>query len=208
MAALLGGCAAAWPSPSCWSACPARRQHRYCRRHGGHHGPAVAAEHAARRLRTEHCHGHDLRDRHPGPDHSARPSPWCCSAIFSPAPISRRSSARCVQPADRVRRRPVCRRDCAGHAARWTVLPVPVGDGDTAAGDRAAGPDPNMSWGKLLHGLLPPLALITIVLGSILAGAATPTEAAGVGATGALLLALVPRELSRHKTAGDRRPIR
>ena len=41
----------------------------------------------------------------------------------------------------------------------------------------------------LLKGLLPPLALIVIVLGSILAGAATPTEAAGVGAMGALLLA-------------------
>lgn len=39
--------------------------------------------------------------------------------------------------------------------------------------------------------VLPPLGLIVLVLGSILAGAATPTEAAGVGATGALLLALV-----------------
>ena len=41
----------------------------------------------------------------------------------------------------------------------------------------------------LLRGLLPPLVLIALVLGSILAGAATPTEAAGVGAVGALLLA-------------------
>ncbi|MDC8832251.1 TRAP transporter large permease [Alteromonas gilva] len=39
--------------------------------------------------------------------------------------------------------------------------------------------------------LLPPLLLIVVVLGSILAGYATPTEAAGVGATGALLLALL-----------------
>lgn len=38
-------------------------------------------------------------------------------------------------------------------------------------------------------GLLPPIALIVVVLGSILAGAATPTEAAGIGAMGALLLA-------------------
>lgn len=43
---------------------------------------------------------------------------------------------------------------------------------------------------EVLRGLLPPLGLITIVLGSILAGAATPTEAAGIGAIGALLLAL------------------
>jgi len=37
--------------------------------------------------------------------------------------------------------------------------------------------------------LLPPLALIVAVLGSILGGLATPTEAASVGAVGALLLA-------------------
>ncbi|HAN26715.1 MAG TPA: C4-dicarboxylate ABC transporter, partial [Haliea salexigens] len=43
--------------------------------------------------------------------------------------------------------------------------------------------------------LAPPLALISLVLGSILAGAATPTEAAGVGATGALLLAWIKREM-------------
>ena len=52
-------------------------------------------------------------------------------------------------------------------------------------------------WGRLLHGLLPPLLLITVVLGSILAGAATPTEAAGVGATGALLLAWLRGEMDR-----------
>ncbi|EAQ97633.1 TRAP transporter large permease [Congregibacter litoralis] len=56
-----------------------------------------------------------------------------------------------------------------------------------------------MSWGKLLHGLVPPLILIAVVLGSILAGAATPTEAAGVGATGALLLAAFRGEVNRSK---------
>ena len=44
--------------------------------------------------------------------------------------------------------------------------------------------------------VLPPLGLIMLVLGSILIGAATPTEAAGVGATGALLLALCRGALS------------
>lgn len=39
-------------------------------------------------------------------------------------------------------------------------------------------------------GLLPPLLLIVTVLGSILGGYATPTEAAGVGAMGATLLAI------------------
>ncbi len=57
----------------------------------------------------------------------------------------------------------------------------------------------DMPWHKLLDGLLPPLVLIAVVLGSILAGAATPTEAAGVGATGALLLAALRREINREK---------
>jgi tripartite ATP-independent transporter DctM subunit len=43
--------------------------------------------------------------------------------------------------------------------------------------------------GKLLGILVPPLVLIVAVLGSILGGIATPTEAASVGAIGALLLA-------------------
>ncbi|GEA13473.1 TRAP transporter large permease subunit [Alteromonas sp. KUL49] len=50
--------------------------------------------------------------------------------------------------------------------------------------------------GTLLGALLPPLSLIFIVLGSILTGYATPTEAAGVGATGALILALGKGQLS------------
>jgi tripartite ATP-independent transporter DctM subunit len=41
----------------------------------------------------------------------------------------------------------------------------------------------------LVRSLLPPLLLMTGVLGSILAGIATPTEAAAVGAVGAMLLA-------------------
>ena len=53
-----------------------------------------------------------------------------------------------------------------------------------------------VSTARLLGGLLPPLVLIAVVLGSILAGAATPTEAAGVGSLGALLLAAGKRQLS------------
>jgi tripartite ATP-independent transporter DctM subunit len=41
---------------------------------------------------------------------------------------------------------------------------------------------------EVLVGTVPLLALITATLGSILMGLATPTEAAGVGATGALIL--------------------
>jgi tripartite ATP-independent transporter DctM subunit len=43
----------------------------------------------------------------------------------------------------------------------------------------------------ILVGLVPPAALIALVLGSILLGWASPTEAAGVGAFGALILAFV-----------------
>lgn len=49
---------------------------------------------------------------------------------------------------------------------------------------------------QLLSGLVPPLLLIALVLGSILAGAATPTEAAGVGAVGAMILARLRGGLS------------
>jgi tripartite ATP-independent transporter DctM subunit len=44
--------------------------------------------------------------------------------------------------------------------------------------------------------VLPPLGLIFLVLGSIIAGVAAPTEAASMGALGAILLALVTRRLS------------
>lgn len=46
-----------------------------------------------------------------------------------------------------------------------------------------------LSWRALLSALIPPLLLIVAVLGSILSGLATPTEAAAVGALGATLLA-------------------
>ncbi|XKE45683.1 TRAP transporter large permease subunit [Halomonas organivorans] len=48
----------------------------------------------------------------------------------------------------------------------------------------------------LLKGLVPPIVLIVVVLGSILGGFATPTEAAAVGAFGALMLALAYRRLN------------
>ncbi len=49
----------------------------------------------------------------------------------------------------------------------------------------------------VFRAVLTPVLLILAVLGSIFAGIATPTEAAGVGAFGALLLALSRRQLSR-----------
>jgi tripartite ATP-independent transporter DctM subunit len=64
-----------------------------------------------------------------------------------------------------------------------------------------------MPLGKLLAelslGMLPHIALTAVTLGPILAGMATPTEAAGVGVVGTLLMALAYRTLSwkRFKSA-------
>lgn len=49
---------------------------------------------------------------------------------------------------------------------------------------------------KALKAIIPPITLIVIVLGSIFAGIATPTESASVGAVGALVLALLYKEFS------------
>ena len=51
----------------------------------------------------------------------------------------------------------------------------------------------------IFSSLLPPLILIVSVLGSILAGIATPTEAAGVGAMGAFLLAITRKNLAMEQ---------
>ena len=49
---------------------------------------------------------------------------------------------------------------------------------------------------RVLGSLLPPLMLILLVLGSILGGFSTPTEAAALGALGATVLALLKSKLS------------
>ena len=51
-------------------------------------------------------------------------------------------------------------------------------------------------WIMVWRSFVPPILLIVFVLGSIFAGWATPTEAAGVGALGALLLAVMNRKLN------------
>ena len=51
-------------------------------------------------------------------------------------------------------------------------------------------------WKEFILGLVPPAALVGFALGSILFGLATPTEGAGMGAFGALLLTLAYRKLS------------
>jgi tripartite ATP-independent transporter DctM subunit len=52
---------------------------------------------------------------------------------------------------------------------------------------------------QILRGLVPPMLLILAVLGSILMGIATPTEAAGVGSFGAMCLAAIQRQLTKER---------
>jgi tripartite ATP-independent transporter DctM subunit len=49
---------------------------------------------------------------------------------------------------------------------------------------------------KALKAIIPPLTLIVVVLGSIFAGIATPTESAALGGAGAIVLALIYRQFS------------
>lgn len=51
-------------------------------------------------------------------------------------------------------------------------------------------------YAKALKAIIPPLALILIVLGSIFAGIATPTESSALGGIGALVLAAMYRQFS------------
>ncbi len=60
-------------------------------------------------------------------------------------------------------------------------------------------PDERVSFFRVIKALAPPLILIFAVLGSILKGLATPTEAAGVGGMGALVLAVLRRELNLER---------
>jgi tripartite ATP-independent transporter DctM subunit len=69
---------------------------------------------------------------------------------------------------------------------RPSAMPAHVSDTSNGPGHFA----------RVMSALLPPLLLIVAVLGSIMAGVATPTEAAGVGALGALLLAATRGQLS------------
>lgn len=66
-----------------------------------------------------------------------------------------------------------------------TLAPIPVGDSINTVD----------AW-TIFKSFLPPVILILAVLGSIFGGFATPTEASGVGAFGALVLALLRGNLS------------
>jgi tripartite ATP-independent transporter DctM subunit len=66
--------------------------------------------------------------------------------------------------------------------------PIPKAELDALTGGRL--------WARVGKALFPPLFLIMAVLGSIFAGVASPTEAAGVGAVGAMFLTAVNRKFN------------
>ncbi len=78
----------------------------------------------------------------------------------------------------------------------YVLLFVKPSGAIVAADDDIAQPLVGERLSRAMHNLLPPIFLIVAVLGSILSGAATPTEAAGVGAFGATLLAMFRGQLS------------
>ncbi len=65
--------------------------------------------------------------------------------------------------------------------------PIPAEEDTLTAGQKTT---------MILKSFLPPFGLILLVMGTILAGVATPTEAAAMGGLGALVLALVNRMLT------------
>jgi len=71
--------------------------------------------------------------------------------------------------------------------AKPSVAPALPDDMRVAGGELAK---------RVVVSLLPPLVLIVVVLGSIFAGVATPTEAGALGSVGAILLALLNRSFS------------
>ena len=85
-----------------------------------------------------------------------------------------------------------------GLYALWLVITLRPARGDrTAARPRRS----RVPMGEILFTFLPPMLLILAVLGSILAGVATATEAAGLGAVGALLMAAFNATAGRGERA-------
>ncbi len=147
----------------------------------------------ARGYDKRHHLRHDLRIGHAGPDHPAEPG--------------------ADHPVGYLRR-------IGGHAVRRGVDPEPDARGAVSGlphawwryGSRSAcrrsmpTSGPAMSASRLLIDLakvvLPPIALIILVLGSIIGGVAAPTEAASMGALGAIVLVLCS---GRHELPRDAR---
>ncbi len=87
--------------------------------------------------------------------------------------------------------------------ALWVLFRLRGQRPTTTATADGAPPAPGIPLAEVATGILPTLALIVSVLGSILMGLATPTEAAGVGVGGAILVAAAQLSpaMKRHALA-------
>lgn len=74
-----------------------------------------------------------------------------------------------------------------------------LSDPDVSRRRRLATDHVPMPLGRMLGKLVPIVALVILVLGGLYSGYFTPTEAGGVGAFGALIVALSRRSLDRHR---------
>lgn len=87
------------------------------------------------------------------------------------------------------------RADIGGHNMNWPLLCfIAIFAAAMWIGKREG----ETLLGGILKGFVPPIFLIIMVLGSIFAGWATPTEAAGVGAFGSIVLAAMNGMLTRE----------
>ncbi len=78
----------------------------------------------------------------------------------------------------------------------WVII-VSIADPKATPPIKVAEEDKGQLGRRVVFVLLPPAVLILSVLGSILAGIATPTESAAIGAVGACILAAMRRQLTR-----------
>ena len=185
----------------------ARRRQGRGRRDHRDDGPDRAADHAAPRLRQAARRRHRRGDRDAGADFSARDR----------AGAARRSALNAYQAAQLSQ----------GNFAPSSVTVSDLFAGAIVPGfalvalyilyligmavffpktSPAIPPEPGAPRGfalarRLIEVLVAPLLLILAVLGSILGGIATPTEAASVGAVGAILLAARKQARSARRSA-------
>ena len=78
----------------------------------------------------------------------------------------------------------------------WQIINSYINPSSIPKNKKVIAKNINALYINIFKALIPPLILIISVLGSILAGLATPTESAGVGALGAILLAYLKKQLS------------
>jgi TRAP-type mannitol/chloroaromatic compound transport system permease large subunit len=168
----------------------AGRLHRHCRRHRGDDGIAVPADHAQARLFPALAAG-------------SIAAAGTLGQIIPPSIVlvllGDQLSLRLCRGAARAGHF-LTRHRLGGRFVRRRADPRPAAGGvyvlyqiGTPSSAQARRPRSRLKsctrTGANAAALIPPLILIIAVLGSILGGLATPTEAAGVGALGATLLA-------------------